>query len=226
MAGKNKVVFCLLYMGVVLSVLCACGRRSGMESKAQSHAGLKGESSVPYFDRDKQAIKKYLASYPDDNEALDESDILTVHRGYASGAEYWESFLEKVEKKEKCSIVIVTFSRVAEPIISYIEYNGTDYFHMQDFSRAEGFEEPRGGYRSRIYSDLFCLDVPEEEFDGIDFSKMKGTVQDIVLCKTKLQSYNDFVDYVNSDPEEYFNFSLYPLTEDTYLDVLKEEWKS
>lgn len=221
MKNKKKLIGCLLGgVIILLIVVSVVWIKNNTKQQDKNNTNEIEMSETPYLDRDEEAIKKHLASYPNDSESLDDSGAFVVRTAYAEGWEHWNTFLDKVKKNEKCSIDIVIFTTEGNPIIMYWEYNGTDYYQLTDNTR-----DSDPVYKSGTYSYLNCIDIPEDEYDGIDFSKVNDTVKKVFLSNMKFDSYDAYDQYFNSSSykDEDFSdaFTLWPLEKENFRDVIK-----
>lgn len=205
MRNKKKFIGYLL-CGVVLLLIVIGGILFKNNTKVSDKSEDSGseEKEVSFFDRDEEAIKKHLASYPNDIDSLKESEALVMYTPYVSGQEYWELFVDTTKKGKKCSIDIIAFDTNDKAIITYLEYNGTDYYQLTDYSRT-----PSSGYQSSTYSYLNYLEMPEDE-DLPDVDKKL-----VVLSDKKFDLYEDYM--------EYFESSSYDENDITFILNLKSK---
>lgn len=77
-----------------------------------------------------------LSSYPNDYEAILETDaFVVVHGTVKSGMEQWNSFIDNVKDGKPAYVELVQFTDEGDAIITAIQYTG-DYYHvLADHSR-------------------------------------------------------------------------------------------
>lgn len=211
---EKKLILCLLCVGFILITLCV------IENRTNNKSSNNELSNTMYYDRDEIKISQHLALYPSDFDSLEESNAFVVVTAYTHGREYWDAFLEKSEKGEKCSIDIITFGTEGDPAIMYWEYNGTNYYQYADYRDSSDPTQ-----KISTYDYLYCFDVPEDEYKDIEFSSIKGKVKEVFLSNKKFDSYDDYYKYLVSssynDGDISLAMTIWPLTKENFQDVLK-----
>ena len=92
--------------------------------------------SAAALERDFEAVKKHLAAYPNELDAIEKTEsYVIVHGEERSGSIYWEAFDKAVKSGIPARIDIIRFTVEGDPIIDYISYDGTDFYVVNDFSR-------------------------------------------------------------------------------------------
>ena len=182
---KKKLILCLACAGLVLLVLC--GIIFVIRGKSYNEI-----SNTKYYDRDKEKISEHLKSYSNEIVSLKETNAFIASGSYVRGRKYWDAFLKKCKKGEKCSIDIITFSMVNTAIVMYLEYNGSDYYLFTDKSRAFDEEGTSYNWKSGVatHDYLNCLNMEEGN-------------QQIVLSNIKFDSYEDYFKIVRSPSYDY-----------------------
>lgn len=102
--------------------------------------------------RDKETVKEYLSQFPDDlqnYENWEDYYVLTWRDVY--GQEYWDAFMEAVDSQTPAYITLVQYTVEGDPILYYLNYDGTDCYMMSDSSR-DGF----GGTGERYYEYTYA----------------------------------------------------------------------
>lgn len=112
--------------------------------------------------RDFDTIKEYLGTYSNELHELNKTEsFIILHGTYHSGKEYWDAFLESVDKGEPAEVVMVQFTVEGDAILYYLQYNGTDFYVVEDYSRDAWSAEP--GYLEKTYPYLSVL---ENDWEG------------------------------------------------------------
>ena len=213
---KKKIgILCLAMCGIIF--LCFY-----LHTKNKVEDVVVPQNTV-YLGRDEEKIKKHLAGFPNDFESLKEERAFFITKVYTSGREYWEDFLEKVSNKEKSSVDIIRFGHEGEPIISYLEYDGKNFYQVTDFNRVDSLS----GYVIEKYSYMNYLDVPEDEYEGLNFSVLEGNVKEVILSDEKFNNYGEYRDFLQGwystpdDTEENLeSFVIWPMTEENYQEMI------
>lgn len=185
------ILLCLL-LGTMLS---GC---KGKETKKSELAEQKmaNATNTEYYNRNTDAIGKHFEELHRKYDNLDESEAFVVHTGYVVGLEYWETFLKKVNQKEKCSIDIVLFDNSGEPIFQYLEYSGTEFFQYLYLTGSD--EDSEGRIQTGVYSYFKCVEVPKEEYE-FDFSITEAKPMEVIISNEKLDTYEEYVECLNSE---------------------------
>lgn len=90
------------------------------------------------IERNKDAIIEELAKITNDFEAIQETDsYVVVHGRRQSGWEYFESFYQSVQAGEAAAVKVIQFTAEGDAIISNLQYDGTDFYILDDNSRDE-----------------------------------------------------------------------------------------
>ncbi len=175
-----------------------------------------------YLGRDEEKIKKHLSGFPENVEEIKEKEIFVVGHVHSSGNEYWEGFVKDVEDKKKSSVDILRFGHEGQPIISYLEYNGEDFYLLTDFSSIDS-ESP---YVVEEYSYLNCFNVPEEQFSN----DLKEPVKEVVLSDENFATYEEYEKFLEAyyaapddDETKLEYFKIYPLSEEELLESVNEK---
>ena len=73
------------------------------------------------------------------------------------------------------------------------------------------------------------LDVPEDEYEGLDFSVLEGKVKEVILSDEKFNNYGEYCDFLETwyskpdDTEENVDsFMIWPMTEDNYQEMIEQ----
>lgn len=112
--------------------------------------------------RDFDTIKEYLGTYSNELHELNKTEsFIILHGTYHSGKEYWDAFLESVDKGEPAEVVMVQFTVEGDAILYYLQYNGRDFYAVEDYSRDAWSAEP--GYLEKT---LPYLSVLENDWEG------------------------------------------------------------
>ena len=108
------------------------------EDSEASESDKKSDSvgdKMPEIQYDVTAVKTRLAGYPDDYEALCESDaFVVVHGQVKSGFEKWEQFLLNTERGD-ATLDIVQFTEEGDAIITNLTYAENSYYVVVDSTR-------------------------------------------------------------------------------------------
>lgn len=81
-------------------------------------------------------LVKRLLSYPNEYEALLQTDAFIVEHGIVrSGMERWDAFIDCVERGVPALVEVVQFTDEGDAIVAGILYNGKVYYLLMDYSR-------------------------------------------------------------------------------------------
>lgn len=130
----------------------------------------------PGTERDLTAVKERLAAYPNELEQLCESDAyVIVHGTVENGQEQWDSFLNKVAAQESATIDLIQFTVEGDPIITYLHYNGEDFYMVEDSSR-DAWAGSGAGMKESIFGYLNT--VTEGNYVEVILSKEKDLTEE------------------------------------------------
>lgn len=113
--------------------------------------------------RDLTDICARFAGYPDTPAALaDAGLVVNLHGTIKGGREKLDTFLSSVEAGTPASVELVQYTVEGDAMFYYIDYNGTDFYAVIDYSRDEfaGSGEKVHEYRYNY------LKVQEESIEG------------------------------------------------------------
>lgn len=190
-----KRITYMLLCAMFLFLLCSCGAN---EDKSENLV------NTEYYNRDEKAIWEHFVALQkecvdiEDNVEFDDTEAFVVHVGYVSGLEYWNAFMQNVEKGKKSSIDIVCFDRDANPMFHYLEYSGKDFFHCS-------YDTLENCMESGVYSYMNHIEVPKEDFDigdgeTLSFPEDVKKFQ-IALLNQKISTYEEYEKYM----EKYYS---------------------
>lgn len=105
------------------------------DSGVASDVGSEPETVVGEI-YDEWEIFDRLSAYPNDYEAILETDaFVVVHGTVESGMDKWEAFLNRTQEGKPAYVELVQFTEEGDAIITAIQYTG-DYYHvLQDHTR-------------------------------------------------------------------------------------------
>lgn len=131
------------------------------------------QSSVPATPdnslRDLDTIKTSLAQYSNDLDELAESDSYVILHGQQySGSRHWDSFYENVQNNIPDHLTLVQFTVEGDAILSYLDYDGKDFYMISDYSR-DAFMGDEDKYQAAAYS---CLKVFDHTRENGDFERL------------------------------------------------------
>lgn len=113
-------------------------------------------------ERDPESIKAHLSGYSNDYEELLYSEAYVVVHGKEEwGTGYLADFLEKVEQKKSAEMDIIQFTTEGDAIVYYLNYNGGDFYLVQDFSR-DAFKGNGPSYEEWTFPYLKIFEVTGE----------------------------------------------------------------
>ncbi len=111
-------------------------------------------------------VKARLAEYPEDFDQLFQQEAyIIMHGSVEKGQEKWDSFLAKVKALESASIDIIQFTMEGDPIITYLYFNGQEFYVVRDNTR-DAFAGSGAGVSECTYPYLNILQEGEK-IEGI-----------------------------------------------------------
>ena len=117
------------------------------------------------YPRDLETIKTSLSGYPDDPDELAATDSYVIMHGQQySGAANWESFYRDVQNGNPAELVLIQFTVEGDAILSYLNYDGSDFYLVTDYSR-DAFAGDSEKYREAAYPYLKIFDNTAENGD-------------------------------------------------------------
>ena len=106
------------------------------ENEMPEDKKLEGVTQALSTERDLAAVKERLAAYSGELEQLcAEEAYVVVHGTVENGQEIWDDFLKKVEVQEPATVDLIQFTVEGDPIITYLHYNGEDFYMVEDSTR-------------------------------------------------------------------------------------------
>ena len=133
-----------------------------VESTETAMAVPEPPSTMPMpMGRDPEAIKAYLGTFSNDHlELKDRQDVITENAirmddGQFSlsdtGWSLWNQFMEKTQAGKETAVVIIRFTVEGDAMPTYLHYDGTSYYVMEDTTR-DAFGNY--GYLEYLYAGL------------------------------------------------------------------------
>lgn len=150
--------------------------------RAITESVLENEDSFEH--KSLKEVKSYLKTFSSDSESLEkEGCFVSVHGVNGSDAvNIWNTFIQKVNEQKAAQIVFAQFTDEGDAVLDYLEYNGSDFYHVCDSTRDEFF-----GTGERYYEETFpYLKLFEKTNDNGDNQKY------LVLTTQKDLSYDMF----------------------------------
>lgn len=184
---------------VVIVIIGACFMTNPIGSSTE-YSGLEDTQSVEesktgsYEHKSFEEVKSYLKIFSNDSDSLEkEGCFISVHGvNEANAANIWNAFIQKVNEQESAEIVFAQFTDEGDAVLNYVEYNGTDYYHVCDSSR-DAFM----GTGERYYEETFpYLKLYEQTNDNGDNQEY------IVLTTEKDLSFERFYQIYYDDSRE------------------------
>lgn len=87
-------------------------------------------------DFSEQDIPKLLSEYPNEYEALLQTDaFVVVHGVVKKGMERWESFYDNVKEGKQAYVEIVQFTEEGDAVITAVLFRGDYFYVLEDHSR-------------------------------------------------------------------------------------------
>ncbi len=170
---KRKTLILLLIAVLAVCAVIAVIRFQSESGKPSDEAGME-ESAVR--ERDPESIKAHLSGYSNDYEELLYSGAYVVVHGKEEwGTVYLEDFLEKVEQKKPAEMDIIQFTTEGDAIVYYLNYNGEDFYLVEDFSR-DAFKGNGPSYEEWTFPYLKIFEVTGE--NGEEYQEFYLTEDD------------------------------------------------
>ena len=137
-------------------ILASREATGAVESETTIDIG-KTETTAVISNRDLEEIKKYLAQFPDTLQELSEEECYVIlHGNEHSGREYLNTFIENVKAEISGELVFVQFTTEGAPVLTYLDYDGEDFYCVTDISR-DGFAGGDGEKYPEEYYDSIWL---------------------------------------------------------------------
>lgn len=113
--------------------------------------------------RDFKAVQERLAGYPDTYEELLREDAYVIlHGEVKSGQDKWDRFYQNVQNQIPAEIVLIQFTDEGDAILTYLYYDGNDFYAVEDDSR-----DAFAGAGERYWEKQFkYLKIFEEAVNG------------------------------------------------------------
>lgn len=174
------------------------------------------------LERDTQAVKAELENLPDSLEELSETyDVCCLDYNNAIvgdlGMGYLASFLRTVEIGEPGKLILAGTTEEGDVILTYISYNGTDFYVMQDNSR----DKFRG--TGEAYTEEICDASRVKEMIG----EVQGMTRDRELTREEQEQIAFFAKNRQQwrfDQETYgpygLQYAVYDLDGDGRLELM------
>lgn len=107
-------------------------------------------------------VKARLAEYPEDFDQLCQQEAyIIIHGSVEKGQEKWDSFLAQVKALESAAIDIIQFTIEGEPIITYLYFDGQEFYVVRDNTR-DAYAGSGAGVSECTYPYLNILQEDEQ----------------------------------------------------------------
>lgn len=209
---KKNYLFRTVFSLLTVLMLCGCSQKEGKpvetstsntlqegsmaeeettRTDAQTHDPIETTSTSENPNltpigpgRDKETVMEYLSRFPDDlqnYEDLENYYVLTWRDVY--GQEYWDAFMEAVDSQTPAYITLVQYTVEGDPILNYLNYNGTDCYMMSDSSR-DGFAGTGDRYSEYTYRTVNVYNSHNRAGDEVQSAYL---VNDSNLLRTEIE---------------------------------------
>ncbi|MDY3854599.1 MAG: hypothetical protein SO170_06580 [Butyribacter sp.] len=214
---------------VLLGMLCiccaGCGNATSNKVKTTNRSDVKSEAKAEetieidsYDGRDYDLVMEHLNDFPTELEELKNSNIYFCTNAVSYHREILDTFMEKVENGEKCSLYAAYYPPAGNVIPTYIQYNGKNFYVFEKSENSDTLNsEGIGSIKGKIFKYLSVVDVPNSAYEDIDFSDMTEGIRYIVLANKQVTSVEECVNLEDS----YSNLQVSPFNTEDELESHK-----
>ncbi len=150
-------------------------------SSSSESASSAKRIEIPFYDgRDDAKIMERFDLYPETLEELQNTNIFVSTIAVAFNRELVESFVDEVEKGEKTHLDLVTFTVEGDSCPVYIQYDGNDFYYIE-YTGRDSYGKGNELYPSEIYKYLSLIEIPNDEYEDIDFTGIRTGNRSLVL---------------------------------------------
>lgn len=155
-----------MYESAVVNESLAEQVETDMEvTEEMAAAETAGEEKIVYLPKESESEPEVEAASSAEKENFNnivgdtttESDAyVIIHGRVKNGQDVWDDFLEKVKVHESTSIDIIQFTIEGDPIITNLQFNGTDFTVVRDNTQ-DSFAGSRAGVTESSYKYMNLL---------------------------------------------------------------------
>ncbi len=187
---RRKITHAILLTGILLGA-AGCGSKPELEGRDLAAAYLEAENGQEYVQEQEsgaaeegwkagaeeeaeepesvparlgfEEAKEMLSEYGSSLEELKAQEIYIVAHGQESGGrEYWDAFYESAGNGEAAELILAQFTTDGDPILSYVHYDGSDFYVVADRSRDKWLRDGEK-YHEITFPCLYVLEHKEED---------------------------------------------------------------
>lgn len=223
--NMKKSIILFLSMSIIFT---GCGLTAENESSETANRASASDtksvemdiSITAYNGRDREEVEKHLEQYPTDFDELKETEVFLSTAPFSMRKEKLNEFIECVQQGETTSVDMITFTTEGDPVPSYIQYNGSNFYCYQSLIHDTYDTEDSIQFTEKKYKNMYLLDISDEDFSDLDLSEVSAGFQEFVLSNEKIDDYASF----EKSEEDSFSVRISPFdSEEVAKEHIKKE---